>query len=83
MDTLKITLQQGLQILGFVVTLAGIYFGLKNDIQNAQIRTEAAIKELDLIRSNDNKIMDMQFKALQLQVTHLEQQVEYFQKTRK
>lgn len=72
MENKAFSFKDFLQIIGFIVTFVGAYYALKNEIQQSQIKTEASLKELQMIQSNDVKILELKMNSLQLQVAKLE-----------
>ena len=71
MEGKTLSVKDLITIIGIVLSLAGTYFALKNEVQSAQLKTEAAIRELDLVRANDQKIFEIKLQALQLEVAAL------------
>ena len=79
MENKAFSFKDFLQIIGFIVTFVGAYYALKNEMQQSQIKTEASLRELQMIQSNDVKILELKMNGLQLQVAKLEAEL----KTRK
>ncbi len=61
---------------GLLLSLAAAYFSLKGDINSAQVKTEAAITQIELNRVNDYKILELKISSLQLQVAKLEAELQ-------
>lgn len=61
---------------GLLLSLAGAYFSLRSEINDAQVRNQSALDRLELNRVNDNKILELKISALQLQVAKLESELQ-------
>ena len=76
MENKTLSVKDLIYLAGIFISIVGGYFALKNEIQTAQLKTEAAIREQELNRVNENKILELKISSLQLQVANLEAKIQ-------
>lgn len=76
MENKTLSLKDFIYLAGILLSVAGTYFSLKSSIENSQLKTEAAIREQELNRINENKIIELKINSLQLQVANLEAKIQ-------
>lgn len=65
---------------GLLIALAGQYFAIQHNITSSQIKNEAAMREIMMIRESDSRIAQLKEDQLNLRITRLEMEIEGMRK---
>jgi hypothetical protein len=76
MENKMLSIKDFIYLAGILLSIVGAYFALKSEIEQSQLKTEAAIREQELNRINENKILELQIGSLRLQVANLEAKIQ-------
>ncbi len=76
MENKTLSVKDFIYLAGILLSIVGAYFALKSEIERSQLKTEAAIREQELNRINENKILELQISSLRFQVANLEAKIQ-------
>jgi hypothetical protein len=74
-SSLNIAPKDLLQYAILLLSLAGLYYGTQQSITSNQLKTEAAIREVMLLRQNDLVIYELKEQHLRLKIEQLELEI--------